>query len=169
MAHQDPIPAEVGRAKLAELLKRARVCMLTTTTADGRHVSRPMGLPEADFDGELWFFADAGSDKVAEIRTEPRVNVSVSDLRHHAWVSLSGTADVVDDPARAADLWHPFLKTWFPDGPSTPGLTLIRFRAESAEYWDSPGALVTTVIGFVTASIVGRRPDMAEHETVSLG
>ncbi len=45
------------RQHVADLVRRARVAMLTTTTQEGRHVSRPMGLQEVDFDGDLWFFA----------------------------------------------------------------------------------------------------------------
>jgi general stress protein 26 len=49
--------AENGVAKVAELVERATICMLTTMTADGRHMTRPMALQEVEFDGDLWFFA----------------------------------------------------------------------------------------------------------------
>ncbi|MDG6107011.1 pyridoxamine 5'-phosphate oxidase family protein [Dactylosporangium aurantiacum] len=64
---QDP------RAKVTELLRDARIGMLTTMTGDGRHVSRPMALQEVEFDGDLWFFAYDDSAKVAQIRTHPQV------------------------------------------------------------------------------------------------
>ena len=40
-----------ARQHVAELVSKARVAMLTTTTAEGKRVSRPMGLQEAEFDG----------------------------------------------------------------------------------------------------------------------
>ena len=46
--------------------------MLTTMTADGKHVSRPMGLQEAEFDGDLWFFAYDDSAKVRRSRRRRR-------------------------------------------------------------------------------------------------
>lgn len=45
-----------ARRHITRLMTDAKVAMLTTT-ADGRRVSRPMGLQKAEFDGDLWFFA----------------------------------------------------------------------------------------------------------------
>lgn len=45
------------RKHITRLVGDAKVAMLTTVTARGRHVSRPMSLQEVEFDGDLWFFA----------------------------------------------------------------------------------------------------------------
>ena len=42
----------------------------------------------------------------------------------------------MDDPAKARELWSPFLKAWFPQGLDDPDLVLIRVEVESAEFWD---------------------------------
>jgi general stress protein 26 len=133
------ITAGAARPDLAELVRAARTCLLTTTAVDGRLVSRPMALPEAQFDGDLWFFAYRNSAKIRQIRVNPQVNVGFSDQRQRAWVSVAGTAQEDWDAARAERLWRPLLATWFPDGPDTPGITLIKVHAGSAEYWDAPG------------------------------
>ena len=54
-------------ATVARLIKDARFAMLTTVGEGGALVSRPMGVQDVDFDGDLWFFADADSHKVHEI------------------------------------------------------------------------------------------------------
>jgi len=126
-----------ARSKVTELIRAGRICMFTTMTPDGRHVSRPMALQEVEFDGDLWFFAYQDSPKVAEIAAHPQVNVAFT-TKSNAWVSVSGPAEVVPGRGRAEQLWNPLLKAWFPDGLDTPGLRLIRVRAESAEYWDAP-------------------------------
>lgn len=151
---------------MTELIRDGRICMMTTMTADGRHVSRPMGLQEAEFDGDLWFFAYSDSSKVAEIRQNPQVNVAFT-TKKDAWVSVSGRAEVVDDRAKAAELWNPFLKAWFPDGLDTPTLTLIKVHAESAEYWDSPHGRVITLIQFGAAALLHRQPPEGENEQVT--
>jgi general stress protein 26 len=155
-----------AREKITELVRDAKFCMLTTMTADGRHVSRPMGLQEAEFDGDLWFFADADSPKVAEIRTHPQVNVSFSNQKSNSWVSIAGAATEGFDRAKAEELWNPFLKAWFPDGLDTPGVTLIKVHAESAEYWDAPNSKVVTLIGYAKAAVTGQRPDVGENREV---
>lgn len=82
-----PTSAAEARARVTELARAARICMLTTIALDGRQVSRPMGLQEVEFDGDLWFFASADSAKVRQLRVNPEVNVAFSDQKHHAWVS----------------------------------------------------------------------------------
>ncbi|MGW5672709.1 pyridoxamine 5'-phosphate oxidase family protein [Micromonospora sp. NPDC003776] len=162
-----PSTARDARRRVTELVRDARICLLTTTAVDGRLVSRPMALQEAEFDGDLWFFAHADSAKVRQIRVNPQVNVGFSDQRRHAWVSVAGTAQEGWDAARAERLWHPLLKTWFPDGPDTPGLTLIKVHAGSAEYWDSPGGAVVNLLGFAKAAVTGRPPRPGENHEVS--
>ncbi|MBM0259156.1 pyridoxamine 5'-phosphate oxidase family protein [Micromonospora sp. 4G55] len=163
----DPTSAADARRRVTELIRQARICMLTTIGVDGRMVSRPMGLQEAEFDGDLWFFAYADSPKVRQIRVNPEVNVAFSDQRHDAWVSVSGTAQESYDRAKAEQLWNPLLKTWFPDGLDTPGLTLIKVHANSAEYWDSPGGAVVNLLGFARAAVTGRPPRAGENHEVS--
>ena len=158
---------EEARAKITELVRDAKICMFTTMTADGRHVSRPMALQEAEFDGDLWFFAYEDSPKIAEIAAHPQVNVAFG-TKSNAWVSVSGRAEVVHDRATAERLWTPILKAWFPDGLDTPGLTLIRVRAESAEYWDAPHGRVVTLIQYVASAALHRNPPIGDNKVVDM-
>ncbi|MFI5848938.1 pyridoxamine 5'-phosphate oxidase family protein [Micromonospora chalcea] len=163
----EPTTAADARRRVTELIRDARICLLTTTGVDGRLVSRPMGLQEAEFDGDLHFFAYADSAKIRQIRVNPQVNVGFSDQRHHAWVSVAGTATEEWDAGRAKELWNPLLKVWFPDGLETPGITLIKVHAGSAEYWDSPGSTVVNLLGFARAAVTGKPPKAGENREVS--
>ena len=164
---KQPTSAEEARARVTELIRDARICLLTTIGVDGRLVSRPMALQAAEFDGDLWFFAYADSAKIRQIRVNPQVNVGFSDQRQHAWVSVAGTAQEGWDRARAERLWNPLLKAWFPDGLDTPGITLIKVHASSAEYWDSPSSTVVNLLGFAKAAVTGRPPKVGENHEVS--
>ena len=157
------------RDKVKELVKDARICMLTTMTSDGKHVSRPMAVQDVEFDGDLWFFAYSDSDLVAQVRAYPQVNVSFSDSKQHAWVSISGAAEQSDDPAKAKELWNPLLKAWFPDGLETPNLTLVKVHSDTAEYWASAhSSKVVTLLGYAKAAVTGKTPDAGENETVRM-
>ena len=153
-------------AKVAELIKDARIAMLTTVGADGSLVSRPMGVQDVDFDGDFWFFADADSHKVAEIEHGSPANAAFADSS--SWVSVSGPAEVVRDVAKQRELWGPVAEAWYPDGPETPGLVLVVLHGETAEYWDSPGGRIATVLSLVKAKVTGERYDGGENETVQL-
>ena len=157
------------RETVKELVKDARIAMVTTMTGDGRHVSRPMAVQDVEFDGDLWFFAYANSDLVEQIGSNPQVNVAFSDSDQHNWVSVTGAAQRVDDRAKAAELWNPMLKAWFPDGLDTPELTLVKVQTESAEYWAAAhSSKVVTLLGYAKAAVTGKTPDAGENETVRL-
>ena len=154
-------------AKVVDLAKDIHVSMLTTVDAEGHFVSRPMGQQEVEADGSLWFFAERASRKVAHIAANPYVNVSL--VSNDTWVSISGTARIVDDAAKAEELWNPFVEAWLPQGPNDPSVVLIEVDGETAEYWTSPGGHVATAISFAKAKLTGQRYEGGENETVRLG
>jgi general stress protein 26 len=149
---QDSQPTR-DTAKVAELVARAHLCTLTTSTPDGRLMSRPMALQDVEFDGDLWFFVHDDSDKVAQIAANPSVNVSFSNPKVTEWTSIAGTAELVEDRSRAEELWSPLLNAWFEQGLDTPTLALIKVHADSAEYWDGPSSRVVSLLGMARAAI----------------
>ena len=157
---------DTGAAKVAELIAGERFAMLTTTAPDGTLMSRPMALQENETDGDLWFFADRGSRKVEHLTVNRDVNVTVSSGDN--WVSLTGTAEVVNDDDRKRDLWNPGVEAWFPDGPDADHIVLIRVEGDSAEYWDTPGGRVSTLLSFAKAKATGKPYTSGDNEKVEL-
>ncbi|GGK40109.1 hypothetical protein GCM10010124_36020 [Pilimelia terevasa] len=154
------------RARVTELIRDADICMFTTMTEDGRHVSRPMDLQRAEFDGDLWFFCFEDSAKVAQVRRHPQVNVSMAGSS--SWVSVAGRAEVLFDRAKAEELWERSLDAWFHQGVDTPGLTMIKVHAESAEYWASRHGKVVTLIRYAAAAALRRDPPEGENRATAL-
>ena len=155
-----------GVAKVAELIKDIKTAMFTTVDDDGHLVSRPMAVQQVEFDGDLWFASDATARKVDQIRHGAAVNVAFSS--GSSWVSLAGNAEIVRDVQKAKELWNAGLEAWFPDGPETPGLVLVKVHADSAEYWDTPGGKVMTLLSFAKAKVKGERIEGGENEVVEL-
>ena len=155
-------------AQLAALIKDVEVAMFTTTGVDGRLYSRPLGTQEVEFDGDLWFATSADSPKIAEIALNPRVNVAYASPSKNSYVSVAGTARVVDDRAKVEELWSPAMKLFFPEGKDDPNLRLIHVRAESAEYWDGPGTLLGRALSFVLAAVQDEPGRLADNGFVDL-
>ncbi|MEV6527496.1 pyridoxamine 5'-phosphate oxidase family protein [Longispora sp. NPDC051575] len=155
-----------GAARVAELAKGIRVAMFTTVDGEGRFVSRPMAQQEVGSAGELWFFAERDSRKVAHLAADSRCSVTLAS--DDTWISMTGTAQAVHDTAKARELWNPWVEAWLPQGPDSPEVVLIRFTGHSAEYWDTPGGKVASVISFVKSKITGERYDGGENERVRL-
>lgn len=154
-----------GIKKVADIMDGARIGSLTTYDSKNL-VSRPMGLQQSEFDGELWFFTYDHTHKTDEIQAHPNVNVAFENKG--SWVSLSGIASLSDDRSKMEELWNPFLKAWFPDELDTDGITLLKVTVESAEYWDSDNPQVVQLFGMVKAAVTGKPAKGGENKTVEL-
>jgi general stress protein 26 len=152
--------------EVAELLTGNTIAMLTTIDPDGTIMSRPMALHEVEFDGDLWFFAERSSRVVSQIEADPRVNVAVGS--GSSWVSLSGTASVVDDVAKRREQWDPAVAAWFPEGPESADVVLLHIEATSAEYWNTPGGRIARLFSFAKAKVTRNPYDGGENARVEL-
>jgi general stress protein 26 len=123
-------------ANFAEKIGGLRVAMLVTMTAAGRLRSRPMVAQQVEFDGDLWFLTRRTTAKASEIRDRQQVNVSYVSPDDNRYVSVSGTATIVEDREQASALWNPSYQAWIPLGSRDPELILIKVRVDEAEYWD---------------------------------
>lgn len=164
MSDQPSVPQDVST--VAKLLKGSRTAFLTTSDLDGRPISRPMAVQQVDFDGDLWFFAERTSRKFEQLARNPLVNVTVAT--DSSWVSLTGTGMLVVDPARKADLWNAVVEAWFPDGKDDADVVLLHVTGESAEYWDTPGGRIASLVSFAKAKVTGQPYSGGENETVEL-
>jgi len=142
--------------------------MLTTQDEHGVLHSRPMATQQKQLDGDLWFFTRDSSAKSGETRVHPNVNLSYANPDDNRYVSVSGTAVILHDPAKAKELWNPIYKAWFPKGLDDPDLALLRVQVERGEYWDSPSSTMVQIAGLVKAMVSGKsyEPGPGEHGTL---
>jgi general stress protein 26 len=152
---------EPNLVKLRSLLEGARIAMLTTLDEQGHLCSRPMVMQALDHAGNLWFFTGLHTHLATELNRDTRMNVSV--VHGNTYLSISGEGTLVEDPKKASEMWSPLYKAWFPKGLEDPDLTLVRVRVDRAAYWDSPGGVVTTLIGYVKSLATGQAADVGEH------
>lgn len=160
---QQLITGQEARDKVFEMIKDIKFALMTSYDAEtGRLHSRPM-TPQnlKTFDGTLWFFTGKDSEKTQELRENTISQLNFAANGKNDYVSISGRASVVHDQTKIDELWSEPMKAWFPEGKTDPNLTLIRFDAEEAEFWDSPMALVTAY-AYIKARITGEQPQIGE-------
>lgn len=161
---------------LANLIKDVRVAMMHTfrsgTNRAGSsavHV-RPMYTQKLDaeaFQGELWFFTDASSEKVADLETNPNVWLTYAAPEKNRYVAVFGSGRCERNPAKAEELWNVHAKGWWPEGPTSASLALIRVQTSSAEYWDGPSN-ASYMLSLLKAVATGQRVDaVADHGRVA--
>ena len=151
------------RQKLVDLLSDLPIAMFTTYGGAGVR-SVPMARQEVEPDAEMWFIASRATRHVADVQAEPRVSLTFSS--RDSWVALTGRAEVVEDRAKLEDLWNTFAEAWLPGGPDNPDAVLLRVDVEEAEYWDTPGSTVASLISFAKTKLTGATFE-ADHGVVT--
>jgi general stress protein 26 len=148
-----------------DLMESVRFCMLSTWNGS-RLRSRPMGAFVRRQEGLIYFFTDVRAHKDEEILQFPRINLGFADTHWQKYVSVSATAEVIDDRLKIRELWSIPTKVWW-KSPDDPNIRLIKATPEEAEYWDAPGNVVSSVkVAF--ALLTGTRLGHGDHEKVSL-
>lgn len=150
------------RAHLVELMKDMPIAMLTTFGTEGPR-SVPMSRQEVEPDAELWFISARDTAHTRALAHDASVALTFSS--RDAWVALTGTGHVVDDTAKLRELWNTFAEAWLPGGPEDPNAVLIRVDVDKAEYWDTPGGKIASLLSFAKVKLTGDTYD-ARHGTV---
>jgi general stress protein 26 len=98
-----------------EIMTTTRYCALITTGRNGRSHARTMDAfaPEADM--TVWLATNPRSRKVAEIRRNAKVTLYYFDRESAAYVTIYGTARLVNDKAEKARRWKDDWKAFYPD------------------------------------------------------
>jgi general stress protein 26 len=154
-------PSQVGSqlqagkfSKLIELIRDIRVALLTTADREGGFHTRPVQTLQADDDGTLWFFTDASSPKVDELRYDVRVSLGYADPAKNTYVALSGSGRLLHDAQKSKQLWSAEQRAYYPDGPTDARLAVLRVSMERAEYWIAPGR-ISHLVAAAKAAVTG--------------
>ena len=169
--HHDPDHAD-ARAKLWDLIKDIRFAMFTTRHSNGHLHSRPMTTQNSklDEDRSLWFFMSRKSEPVADLAGDSTVNVVYADPGEDSYVSVSGTAVVVEDMARKERLWSKMAQAWFPGGSADPDLALVCVTISHANYWDVEESKVVQLYKMAKAAVTGKPPtNLGEQAEIRMG
>lgn len=153
---------------LQDLLRDIRFAMFTTRGADGKLHARPMTTQTAntgpDRPDTVWFFMSRNSDSVRELTADPTVNVSYADTGDDVYISVAGTASIVESRSEKERFWSAPVKAWFTGGIEDPDLTLICVQIHSAEYWNVEEGKLTQIAKMAKAAMTGEQPrNMGEH------
>jgi general stress protein 26 len=159
---------DAALAELARLIDGIPVAMVTSRADDDMLGSRPMLLERLDPAGSLTFLTHLSSQKVHEVQRDPRVNVAFVSDKGDRYVSVSGTASVVHDPARMQALWKMTYRAWFPGGPDDPDSAIFIVPVGRIEYWDVPTNRLVRVWCAVKALATGQVVEAGDHQTRDL-
>jgi general stress protein 26 len=156
-------------AELQRLVDGIPVAMVTTIAADEALRSRPMLVERVAPDATLVFLTHRSSQKAGELERDPRINVAFVGDKGDRYVSVSGRATIVHDPARMKALWNPTYRAWFPGGPDDPDSAVLTVHIDRVEYWDVPSSRLVRLWGVVRALATGEVAEAGDYQTIEFG
>jgi general stress protein 26 len=157
--------------KLWELIKDTRFGMLTHRHSDGQLHSHPLTTQNKKVDEQstLYFFVPRDGDIVRHVATDPSVNLAYANTDADSYVSVTGSANVLEDQAKKEELFNPAAKAWFPGGPTDPNLALLAVRILDAEYWDVDDSKMVQLLKMAKAAVTGQPPqNLGEHKKLNV-
>jgi general stress protein 26 len=160
-----PPPASAEqREHLIKLLRQFSTAMLVTHAGDNRLRARPMAIGDVGEDAVVWFITGLDTAKAHEIENDTRVHL-VCQNEDSAYLSLCGSATLLQDRTRIDQLWQEPFKVWFPQGREDPNIVVIRVRIEEAEYWDNEGwNKVKYLVQSAKAYVKGTTPEPEDDD-----
>lgn len=160
-----------ARKQLWDLIKDIKFAMFTTRHSNGHLHSRPMTTQNkgVDEDTSLWFFVGRDNNLLEDIADDSNVDIVYADPGADSYVSVSGTAQLIESQAKKEQLWSPLAKGWFPQGVDDPNLALVQVQITHANYWDVKSSKLVQLFAMAKASITGKPPkDIGEHGEVRM-
>lgn len=153
---KDVLTGDAALQKIRRLLKDLPIAFMITVQGDDV-VARPIGVvgDHGAFDGSLWFITDRRSRKVAAIQQGATTALVFQNDREGTYLHLNGRASVVEDSDKLKELYTTLQRTWFPKGLDDPDITLVRFDAVSANYWDGHASMLRLATAFAKSVMTG--------------
>ncbi|CAM5216413.1 General stress protein OS=Bosea thiooxidans OX=53254 GN=ARD30_02065 PE=4 SV=1 [Bosea thiooxidans] len=150
-----------------DLINSIKFAMLVTHDGQGDELrARPMHAHGRREEDAIYFLTDRRHDKDDEIQINDNVCLAFADTGGQRYLSVTGTATVLDDRDRVHALWEVGNEAFW-DGEDDPNIRVLRVRPSSAEFWDSPGKIVTSV-KMAAAALTGSKPKLGENRKVAL-
>lgn len=145
--------------KIKDMIGDGQIVMFCCNLSAQPFDATPMSTQDMDDDGTIWFFSARDSDRNQYVQKDGRVQLLYGDRGNQDYISLYGKAEVVHNTAKAEKLWSPMVKVWFPEGPTDPNLSLIRFVPEEGFYWDTEHGKMVTFAKMVASMVTGNSMD----------
>jgi general stress protein 26 len=157
----DKNPHEV----LWDLIEDTRFCMLAHRHEDGSLHAHPMTTQnrKLEADGCLYFFVSRSTEVGRRLQQDGNVNLAYANPGKDSWVSITGTARILEDMEKKKELFNAMAKAWFPDGPEDADMELVEVKIEQAEYWNVKENKLVQMMKMGKSAVTGKRPGLGEH------
>ena len=140
-----------------EIVDHQGLCMMVTRVDKHPNHSRPMSVGQVDDQGNFWMLTLSTSDKVEDVKHDPRCYLYFANPGKQEFLSVMGTVEVVNDQKKKEELWSPLAKAWVPGGVEDPQLRALKVTPIEAYYWDTKDGVLVAGVKIAVAVLTGAK------------
>lgn len=149
------------------MVKDIKYTMMTTRNDENHLHSCPMNTTETSIGAkEIWFIGHKPSETVDNIKQNPEVNLAYVTQDNEKYLSISGTAELVEDEEKLNELWSVMYNAYFEQGKDDPKVQLIKVVPHGAEYWAN-GNAITSAVKMAAAALTDNAVEKSLGENFS--
>jgi general stress protein 26 len=111
-----------------QVMMSAHYCNMITLDENGHPQARVMDAFEPEADLSVWFGTHRKTRKVEQLGRDSRMTLTYFDREDPGYVTLLGTARLVEDTNERTTRWKEEWQPFYPGGPAGDGYLLIEFR-----------------------------------------
>jgi general stress protein 26 len=114
-------------------IKNGEYCFFITQGESGSPNARLMQPYEPEADMTVWLGASPRARKIRDLRRNNEVTLAFFDPRETGYVTLQGTAEVVENLELRRKYWRVYWNDFYPGGPESDDYVLIKFTPNRIE------------------------------------
>lgn len=150
------------------MVKDIKYTMMTTRNGENHLHSCPMNTTETSIGAkEIWFIGHKPSETVDNIKQNPEVNLAYVTQESDKYLSISGSAELVEDEEKLNELWSVIYNAYFEKGKEDPKVQLIKVVPHGAEYWAN-GNAITSAVKMAAAALTDNAVEKSLGENFSI-
>ena len=150
------------------MVKDIKYTMMTTRNGENHLHSCPMNTTETSIGAkEIWFIGHKPSETVDNIKQNPEVNLAYVIQDSEKYLSISGTAELVEDEEKLNELWSVMYNAYFEQGKDDLKVQLIKVVPHGAEYWAN-GNAITSAVKMAAAALTDNAVEKSLGENFSI-
>ena len=123
---------------IGAILDKQSVVFISSVDENGMPNTKAMLAPrKREGIRVIYFHTNTSSMRVHQYRKNPKACLYFCDKRFFKGVMLTGTMEVLEDPASKEMLWQEGDTMYYPEGMTDPDYCVLRFTAEQGRFYSN--------------------------------
>ena len=131
---QKVLDAAEARSRVRQMLEKNPFVSVATFGTDGYPDVRVLLVAAKDDVNTIWFATEIESNKIAQLRKNPKAALYTCDMETMTEFRLFGTVELLSDSAARQKIWRDDFLEHFPDGIDSPNMIVLRFQTDHGVY-----------------------------------